>query len=165
MLPGLLLASLAMAGEKTATFTVSAEVVNGCVFGSSSAASAAPGTLDFGTLADLSSHVDATSVSGAGSIVVTCTPGTSLTIAFDNGSNGGDSSARYLSNGSGTQLAYQLYQDAAHASVWGSGALAYSIASFPATAQTLPVYGRLFASGTAPAAGTYSDTVTVTLTW
>ncbi|WKX27178.1 spore coat U domain-containing protein [Tatumella ptyseos] len=155
----------AQASSTTDTFTVSAVITSGCALGTSTTSETTDlGTLSFGTMADLANHVDATSASGAGSIVVTCTPGTAVTISLDYGVNGGSDTERYLSNGS-ELLGYQLYQDAAHSTVWGSGTLAYSISAFPQTTQTYPVYGRLFSSSTVPAAGTYTDTVTVTLVY
>lgn len=163
----LISSSMSEAGTTTSTFTVSATVENGCVFGDSMESSTTSfGTIDFGTLSSLSSSVDVVSSTGSGSIVVTCTPGLSATIALDYGVNGGNSTERYLINGSGsTTLGYQLYQDSARTKVWGTDSLAYSISSFPSTTQTYPVYARLFASSAMPAAGTYTDTVTVTLTY
>jgi len=153
------------ASTTTDTFKVSAVITSGCALGSSSTSGTTDlGTLSFGTMTLLSNNVDATSSTGAGSIVVTCTPGTAVTISLDYGVNGGSASKRYLSNGS-QLLAYQLYQDAAHSTVWGNGSLAYSISSFPQTTQTYPLYGRLFSSSTVPNAGTYTDTVTVTLAY
>ncbi|MDF7630917.1 MULTISPECIES: spore coat U domain-containing protein [unclassified Pantoea] len=161
----LLSASPCFASSTTDSFQVTAEITSGCAFGSSGSSSSTDfGTLDFGTMSAISSNVDVASSSGAGSIVVTCTPGTAITLALDYGENGGSSSSRYLSNGSAT-LAYQLYQDAAHTTVWGSDSLAYSVSSFPDSTQTYTVYGRLFATAGLPASGTYSDTVTVTLTY
>ncbi|WP_410961873.1 spore coat U domain-containing protein, partial [Salmonella sp. SAL4457] len=79
--------------------------------------------------------------SGAGSIVLTCTPGMTVSVALDYGVNGGSSSQRYLKRVSGNEtLAYQLYQDAAYSQVWGNGALARTIANFPASTQTYTVY-------------------------
>jgi spore coat protein U-like protein len=149
------------------SFTVSATITGGCAFGSTPASPVSNlGTLNFGSLSSIPGNIDIASSSGAGSVVVTCTPGTAVSIAMDYGLHGGSSTQRYLANSAGTAtLAYQLYQDSAHSKVWGSGALAMSVAAFPATTQTYNVYGRLFAVGTLPGAGIYSDTVTVTLTY
>lgn len=96
---------------------------------------------------------------------MTCTPGTAISIALDYGVNGGSATQRYMSNGNSSTLAYQLYQDANRANVWGSSTLALNVASFPSTTQTYTVYGRLFATNGFPAVGSYTDTVTVTLTY
>lgn len=161
----LISSSVAEADTTTSTFTVSATIDNGCVFGDGMGSSTSDfGTIDFGTMSSIASSVDVTSSTGSGSIVVTCTPGLAATIALDYGVNGGSSTERYLINSAGTQtLGYQLYQDSARTTVWGSDSLAYSISSFPGTTQTYTVYARLFASSDMPLAGVYTDTVTVTL--
>lgn len=108
----------AQASSTTDTFTVSAVITSGCALGTSTTSETTDlGTLSFGTMANLANHVDATSASGAGFIVVTCTPGTAVTISLDYGVNGGSDTERYLSNGL-ELLGYQLYQDAAHSTVW-----------------------------------------------
>ena len=148
------------------SFKVTAQITTGCQLGSGTGTPSADfGTLDFGSMSSLYSNVDVASSAGAGSIVVACTPGMAVTVALDYGVNGGSVSQRYMSNGSGNTLAYQLFQDPNRSTVWGTGAQAYSIASFPGTTQTYTVYGRLFATNGFPAQGSYTDTVTVTLTY
>ncbi|BDH44114.1 spore coat protein U [Salmonella enterica subsp. enterica serovar Choleraesuis] len=150
----------------TSTFTISARINNGCQLGGSGTGNGSFGALNFGTMVDLHNSRDVISTLGAGSIVLTCTPGTSVTIAMDGGQNGGSSALRYLINSAGTRkIGYQLYQNASRSVVWGTGAQVMSIASFPATTQTYTVYGRLPADGTSPPAGTYTDNVTVTFTF
>ncbi|WP_430443623.1 MAG: Csu type fimbrial protein [Pseudomonas piscis] len=146
------------------TFQVQAVITNGCAFGTRlSANSYDLGLLDFGTLGSLDSPVDVSSGSGAGSIVLTCTPGMTVSVAIDQGLNG-SGSQRYLKLASGSdRLAYQLYQDPARSRVWGNGAQARAIANFPPVTQTYPVYARLLAAARMPPAGSYHDTVTVTL--
>lgn len=161
-------ARISLAATATDTFEVSATVQNGCAFGSQSTGTGVTdmGTLDFGTLASVGSAIDATSSAGAGSIVLTCTPGMTVAIALDYGRNAGSASARHLASGDET-LAYQLYKEASHGTVWGTQAdgLAMSIANFPASTTTYTVYARLFAVQTLPSAGVYSDVVTITLSY
>lgn len=163
----LVFSNVTAADNTTSTFTVYATVENGCVFGDDTGSTTTDfGTIDFGTMSSILSNVDIASNTGSGSIVVTCTPGLAATIELDYGMNGGNSNVRYLINSSGSRtIAYQLYQDSNHTKVWGMGSLAYSISSFPDTTQTYTVYARLFASSGMPEAGTYTDTVTVTLTY
>lgn len=165
MLLPLMLCSSARAATATSTFTVSATLTNGCVFGSSlSSPTTNLGTINFGSMSSLTSNVDTVSSTGAGSVVVTCTPGASVSIAMDYGIHGGTATRRFMQNTSNPdQLGYQLFRDAARSQVWGDGALVMSIPSFPATTQTYPVYARLYAVSPLPSAGTYTDTVTVTL--
>ncbi|WP_297201963.1 spore coat U domain-containing protein [uncultured Pluralibacter sp.] len=165
----LLLVSLQLvAGTASRTFQVSAVITGGCALGSGSEGNndAQFGTINFGERSAIPSNIDVASSRGAGSLIVTCTPGIGVTLSLDYGLNGGNSSARYLINGSGSRkLAYQLYQDAGHSSIWGTGAQAKTIASFPAGSRMYTVYARLFSVSTPPPAGTYTDTVTVTLTY
>lgn len=148
------------------SFDVTANVVNGCSLGGSGSGGANFGTINFGTMPTVLSNIDVASSSGAGSIIVTCTPGASIMLALDYGLHNGNNNFRYLSNGT-TSLAYQLYRDSSYSQVWGTMAdsLAYTISSFPETTQTYTVYARLFSTPTMPAVGTYTDTITVTLTY
>lgn len=145
-------------------FKVSAQIASGCSLGGAGTQAADFGTLSFGSMSSLYSNVDVASGAGAGSIVIACTPGIAISIALDYGVNGGSATNRYMANG-GNALAYQLYQDSNRTSVWGNGALARSISSFPNTTQTYTVYGRLFATNGFPPPGAYTDTITVTLTY
>lgn len=169
LLLSVLVCPMARATTASSSFTVNATIVNGCAFGTSLAASISNlGTINFGSMASIPSNVDVTSASGSGSIILTCTTGANVTIAIDYGINGGTASGRFMANtANATQkLGYQLYQDTARSQVWGNtGTLVKTINNFPATTQTYPVYARLFAVTPLPSAGTYTDTVTVTLTY
>jgi spore coat protein U-like protein len=149
----------------TDTIDVTATIQNGCSIGSSGGTTASFGTIDFGTMSNLTSQISVISAVGSGSIIATCTPGTAITIALNTGTHN-TGNQRYLSNTGGTvKLAYELYSNPGYSTIWGSGAQAVSVASFPSTTQTYTIYARLFASGTQPPAGTYTDTITVTLTY
>lgn len=160
-------AASVVADTRTSSFTVSSVITSGCALGTSSGDSVTRfGTLNFGSMSSIANNVDVASTAGAGSVIVTCTPGMSVSIALDYGIHGGSASERYLENSDSTaKLGYQLYQDPSHSNVWGTGSLAYSVSSFPDTTQTYPLYGRLFAVSGLPTAGTYTDTITVTLTY
>lgn len=152
-------------------FQVSATIQAGCILGSGGSDVASYGTIDFGTLSTLPANVDVASSSGAGSIVIQCTPGTTVTIALDNGLNatGSIASGRNLKNTATAEtLGYQLYQDSNRATVWGNGSNGGSTRSLTAAtsaAQTLQVFARLFPRTPTPSAGTYTDTVTVTVSY
>lgn len=149
----------------TKSLTVSATISSGCALGISSSSSNDFGTLDFGKMTTIEKSVDVASSIGAGSIIITCTPGVTATIALDYGVNGGTVNQRFLKHSATKKLlAYQLYQDAAHSRVWGSDSLAKTVSAFPSTTQTYSVYGELLSSYFPPA-GVYRDTVTVTVTY
>lgn len=167
LLPLMLCGVAGAATPTTTTFTVTATLTNGCAFGSSfSSPTSNLGIINFGTMTTIASNVDTVSSTGAGSVVVTCTPGTSVQIAMDYGIHGGSATRRFMQNTANSDtLGYQLFRDANRTQVWGNGALVMSIPSFPSTTQTYPVYARLYAVTTLPSAGNYTDTVTVTLTY
>jgi spore coat protein U-like protein len=152
----------------TKAFVVKAAIANGCILGSGAADVTSYGNISFGQVSLLPSNVDVTSATGAGSILLQCTPGTSLTIGISAGLNATNiSGGRFLIKGAET-LRYQLYQDTG-TTIWGNGTNGGTVKSltFPAGTATVayPVFARLFAVTPMPSAGIYSDTVTVTITY
>lgn len=119
--------------------------------------------VNFGTTASL-----ATAQSASGSLSVTCSNTMPYSIALNAGTTTGNTiAARRMSlNGSGPGIvSYQLYQDSGFSTLWGDGT---SGATYPGTGtgtvQSIPVHGRVPAQAT-PAAGTYRDTITATITY
>lgn len=113
--------------------------------------------LDFGSTSALASALDQSSI-----IIVRCPIGASWTLGLSDGSNG----VRRMSDGTGNLVAYELYKDAGRAQRWGISGISLVSGTgggvtFP---QTLPVYGRVPPQPILPA-GTYTDTVTATLTF
>nr|WP_240775683.1 spore coat U domain-containing protein [Nissabacter sp. SGAir0207] len=156
--------------SRTQAFTVNATLVNGCVLGSGTSDVSTFGTLSFGSRSSLDTAADVASNQGTGSVVLRCTPGTSVTLALGNGNNvtGSIASGRLLRNAStGETLLYQIYQDAGRTTVWGNGSNGGTVQAFSATGavQEYKLYARLFASSTLPTAGNYSDSVLVTVTY
>lgn len=150
----------AHAGTATTTFSVTATVVNSCAINSA-------GNLAFGNYDPTS----ATATNGSSSISVNCTKGDAYTIALNYGANGGSATNRIMSDGASTPdlLNYNLYTDSTHGNVWnsscgagnncGSGTGAGPGAG---NAQTYTVYGQIAAGQNVPA-GSYSDTITLTV--
>src|ERR1700686_2582705 len=74
-------------------------------------------------------------------------------------------SPRKIKSG-GNSLSYNLYVDAARTSVWGDGTASTStVACAMGTGLTATVYGRIFARQTGATAGSYSDSVVVTISF
>jgi len=144
----------------TADFGVSASIVNGCVI--TSTAPTVFGTLDFGTQPGVGTITANAAYVQNSSITLACTPGTALSMSINGGSN--YTTTRNLRVAGNTNLvAYSLYTSAAHTTaipVNQNVALTLSNANN----ITLPIYGQLQLSGV-NRAGTYSDTLTVTLSW
>lgn len=164
LIAGSLVAGNAVAGSVTNPIAVQATVVPGCVLGiPGNAGSTNFGTIDFGNVTTLSSNVDVTTSDGAGNIILTCTPGIPASIALDAGLNSSSTTARLLKSGTNT-LSYQLFQDPARTVAWGTGSSAYNFTTLPVSSQTT-IYARLNSQTSFPAAGTYTDTVTATISW
>jgi spore coat protein U-like protein len=96
---------------------------------------------------------------------VSCTNATPYTIALDVGAGTGATIGNRKMTGPGATLNYTLYQDSAHAAVWGQTIGTDTIANAGnGGAQTLNVYGRIPANQlTSP--GSYADTITATIAY
>jgi spore coat protein U-like protein len=118
------------------------------------------------------SPFDAAPVTGSGSVSVQCSLAGLLsidvqyTIQLSPGSNGGYADRR-LVNGTRV-LSYNLYTNGARTSVWGNGSAGTStvtdgyLLGLLTTTRGYPVYGLIPAGQNVPA-GTYNDTIVVTI--
>lgn len=156
----------ARAATTTTTFNVTATVAAACSLGTVS-------NVAFGTY-DPTSAIGATNGEANTSIGVTCTSGTTYTVTLNYGANGGTSADRFMKGGaSGTALiGYNLYVDNAYANVWQDAADCTSStncvyqATASGVAQSYTVYGKIDSTqATAPTVGSYSDTITVTVSY
>jgi len=145
--------ALVQAATLTATFNSQIVIQEDCNI-------VATANINFGTQGVLSSNVDA-----AGAILLTCTLGTSFNIGLDAGTTtGGTTTTRKMDSGSDT-VDYILSMDGAHTNNWGDavGTDTYS-ATGTGLLQVAPIFARVPAQ-TTPAAATYSDTITATVTF
>ena len=107
--------------------------------------------------------MDATST-----LAVTCTNTTPYAVSLNAGVNAGGATnfaSRAMKSGSNT-LAYQIYLDTGRSTVWGDGTASSSTKSGTGTGslQNISVYGRIPSlANVVP--GSYTDTVTVTITY
>ena len=107
-------------------------------------------------------------VTATGTVTVNCTVGLlgSWTVTLSSG-NSGNFTTRRLANGS-SSLSYNLYTSAAYVSVWGDGSAGTSVdggsSVLGVTNTSYTVYGRIPA-GQDAAAGTFTDTIVVTLNY
>ena len=140
---------LPLATTTTTTFTVSITLTATCTITSASA-------LNFGSTGILSAAIPQTST-----INVICSSGTG---------SGATVATRKMTN-SGNTVNYSLYRDTNHTQVWGNTVGTDTVAGTGdglAAGQTYTVYGLVPAQTTPPAAAggtTYSDTITVTVTY
>ena len=117
-------------------------------------------TLNFGTQGLLAANTDASAT-----FAVQCTNSTAYNIGLDAGTTvGGTVATRLMTSGSAT-VSYKMFSDSGRATNWGNTVGTDTVSGTGnGSSQTLTVYGRVPAQ-TTPAAATYTDTVTVTVTY
>lgn len=151
----------AQAGTATANLTVQVTITASCTINAA--------TLDFGSNAGTA--LVAANVNSSTTVSVTCTNGSPYAIGMDNGANASGSQRRMKT---GTNfLNYNLYVDSARANAWTTAASnttcttanSCALGTGNGSAQTVSIYGRVPSIGTAPPAGSYTDTVTMTITY
>ncbi|MBV8736977.1 MAG: spore coat protein U domain-containing protein [Alphaproteobacteria bacterium] len=156
------------AATQTTTFAISATVANSCSVNATN--------LDFGSnITTFASNIDQTTTVG-----VTCTNGGTYDVGLTSATSTGQGTG--TGTGTGTSGAntvnYQLFQDSARSVPWGDTstnlqhtqtgctASASPYCTGTGTAQSFTVYGQIPGGQTStPVVGTYSDTVTVTVTF
>lgn len=154
ILPASLIAGLTLASPapaQTTTFTVSATVSDAC--------STSATDLAFGAYTG-------TQLDSISTISVTCTLGTAYDIRLDDGANGSTVTTRQMIRSGGSEvLNYSLFSDTLRTTNWGETDATDTVSGL-GTGLSIPhlVYGRIPASENVPA-GSYSDTVTVTISY
>jgi spore coat protein U-like protein len=154
------------AAADTTQFNVKITVLKACTI-----TAAAATDVDFGSVAGNSTaNADA-----QGSVTAQCTPLTPYNIALNAGANAStanDVNTRRMKHIDGTvttnnHVAYQLYQNAARSTVWGSTVGTNTLAATGnGLNQAYPVYGRVAnPSANNAAAGAYLDTITATIVY
>lgn len=158
---GLTTVPTVQAGTATSNLTVQIIITAACTINAA--------TLDFGSNAGtalVSANVDA-----ATTVSVTCTNGSPYSIGMDNGANVSGSQRRMKSGAN--YLNYNLYVDAGRINAWTTAASNSTcttanscyLGTGNGSAQSVSIYGRVPSIGTAPPTGTYTDTVTMTITY
>jgi spore coat protein U-like protein len=148
------LASPAAAGTVTDTFDVTLTIQAGCEV-------SAPNDLNFGTVTFLDAALTTTA-----DFSVRCTSGTDGTISLNGGiGSSGTVATRTMETGANA-VNYSLYTTAGYATIWGDGTSGTSTVSHNGTGSTttLTIYGQVPSQST-PLAATYSDTITITVTY
>jgi len=149
------------AGTLTAGLTAQITVTASCTINAA--------TLDFG--ANSGSSLLVANVDTSTTMSVTCTSGSPYAIGMDYGANALGTLRRL---GAGLNfLIYNLYLDSAHTNPWLSAAGNSSCQVFNScylgtgsgSAQSINIYGSVLSVGIAPPNGTYTDTITMTVTY
>lgn len=149
-------------GDIPQSFKVSATIVPGCAVATGSGGLL--GTLDFGTHNGVESAPVSTSFVPNGALSIACTPGVALSMSINGGQN--YSSVRRMKRSGGTELVpYRLYSSsslAANSEIGVNQAIPVTYTNSNNIA--LPLFGVALLTGFSPA-GTYTDQLTVTLSW
>ncbi len=153
--PGSTACSSITSNPTTFSLSTSATLVSDCLISATD--------LNFGTAGLLTSALTASSA-----VTLNCTNQAPWTLALSTGSGSGATfSNRLLTRSGGTQtVGYNLYTSSAYTTVWGDGTGSSSTVAGTGTglAQSTTVFGRVPAQ-TTPQAGTYSDSIIVTVTY
>jgi spore coat protein U-like protein len=155
---GAMTAGVANSATTTTTFAVTATVQATC--------SATATALPFGNYTP-----GAGALANSSTISVKCTKNTPYTVALNAGTTTGGTLAQRLMAAGANTLQYNLYTTAALTTVFGDGTgttgTGAGTGAGVATANNLTVFGQLPDNATNQAAvpGSYSDTITVTVTY
>jgi len=152
-----------MAGSASSSFAVTATVVAACKINSASA-------IAFGNYDPAVANATA-SKDAQGTVQIVCTKSAVAVVSMDQGINPGTGStcsapSRQMNSGT-SKLAYGIYQDLAHGTPWGCTSGTNTL-QFTATGAATPNNFTTFGSvpgGQDLPAGSYSDTVTVSVTF
>jgi spore coat protein U-like protein len=117
--------------------------------------------VDFGAYDPRSTTAD----DGVGQVNLNCPTGTkTATVTISTGNSGSYTVPRRMTSGT-NNLNYNLFTNSNRTTIWGNGSSGTGTMSVSSRGVfTLPIYGRIPA-GQNVRAGTYSDTVTVTVTF
>jgi spore coat protein U-like protein len=138
----------------TDNLTVTVEIQAECTIVTTS-------TLDFGTQGVLDADVDNT-----GSVTVQCTSGADYDVGLDAGSgSGATTSDRKMTGPASATIDYSLFSNSGRTTNWGDTVSTDTVSGTgDGSTQVLTIYGRI-PTQTTPTAGTYTDTVEVSVTY
>lgn len=143
--------AIAQANPATTTFGVSATVLKDCIVSA--------GALAFGNYIGAVNNATST-------VTVTCTNTTTYTVGLNPGlTTGATVTTRQMAiTPPAGGLAYALYTDSGHSNNWGNTSGSWVSGTGNGAAQNLTVYGQI-AAGLYVTPGSYTDTITVTVTY
>jgi spore coat protein U-like protein len=141
------------AAIQTGTFNATITIQSSCQIISSN-------PLSFGTQGVLTANSDSTAT-----FTVQCTNTTPYNVGLNAGSTTGGTVTTRLMAAGGATVAYKMYSDAGRTTNWGNTVGTDAVAGTgTGSTQTLTIYGRVPTQST-PRPATYTDTVTLTITY
>jgi spore coat protein U-like protein len=164
---------LAMASTANAATTVTGQISSTLILTSSCQVNGVGGStglnfgaLNFGTANSLFTTATGQVLGGGGgALSILCSSGTSPSLTIQGGSNDGKSTGgtRALFDGVANYVPYDLYTDSGHSQIVAINGV-INLAPSTGVAQTVNLYGQAVGKAGLPA-GTYTDTVSVQLTF
>ncbi|NJC34261.1 spore coat protein U-like protein [Sphingomonas jejuensis] len=164
LLSTVLLAATPANANTQGTINLSLNVTNACVINGANTVQTNAGVLGsiaFPDQAGIFGDVDGELVGPQGALSVLCSPGLSPVLTIGAGQQ--DGSTRRNLRANGRDVAYRLFSDAQRTSEIAIGGVINLAPS--ASATSVPIFARVNSGGQVLPAGTYTDTVTVTLSW
>lgn len=148
----LLMSLPGFAATTTGNLPINATVAAACIFGNIT-------SVNFGNYTGVVNNA-------TGGIEVNCTNGTTYTISLGPGTfSGATTTTRRMTGTPSGSLAYALYRDAPRTLNWGNVIGTDTVAGTgTGGVQPYTVYGQI-AAGLTPVAGSYNDTVLITITY
>lgn len=146
----------------TQSFQVGATITPGCSVASGTGGIF--GTLNFGSHTGVENGVRSSSLLPDTSLALACTPGVALSMTIDGGKNY-TTLRNMVRTGSTEAVPYRLYTSGAltaNTEILVNQAVAITYSN--SNNITLPIFGAAQLTGFSPA-GTYTDQLTVTLSW
>jgi spore coat protein U-like protein len=117
------------------------------------------GSIAFGSLLGFASTA---TLNTSGALSITCTTNVPFTLALDRGLGQSISSRLMTLSGGSATIRYQIFQDAAHSTIFGDGTNGSTRGGVgTGTAQLIDLFGQI-PSQNISAVGAYSDSISVT---
>lgn len=170
---GVLVCGMLLATSAVAATTVTGQIQSSLVLtssclvnGASGASNLNFGTMNFGTATSLFTQVGIQlQASGGGAIAIQCSAGVTPTVTIKGGLHDGQSAGgtRALADGAGNFVPYDLYTDAGLNNLLSNTGV-INMATSTGVAQTFNLWGKVVGKAGLPA-GTYTDTISVTLSF
>ncbi|MCD9570560.1 MULTISPECIES: spore coat U domain-containing protein [Pseudomonas] len=167
------LLGLVMASTANAATTVTGQISSTLILTSSCQVNGVGGStglnfgaLNFGTTNSLFTTATGQVLGGGGgALSILCSTGTTPTLTIQGGANDGKSTGgtRALFDGVANYVPYDLYTDSGHSQIVAINGV-INLAPSTGVAQTVNLYGKAAGKAGLPA-GTYTDTVSVQLTF
>ena len=159
------LATPAFADSASGTIGVALTVTNACVVNGATQVQTnigGMGDINFADQPGIFGNVDGQLVGSLGALQIQCSPGVTPQLTI--GSGGNDSAGKRRMAANGNMLEYRLFSDTQRLSELVIGSR-IALGTATTTPFTVPIYARVTSGGAVIAAGRYTDSVQVTLTW